>query len=171
MLFDFLFKKKKIIEKKYKIVLIGDCETGKTHYLHKYIFEYNDNKIYEYTIGATNYSKTYFLNNYNKKINLNFIDVGGKKRYNDLIPLFIKNSSFILIFYDINNIESFKYAQFLYENYINNKNDYIIFFIGNYNKNNYLKNNFKNNIFYIPINTNNNFNVNTILDTILLKLK
>ena len=60
-LFNF-FNKKEIIKKNYKIALIGQCETGKSQFIQKYLFDKN-NKIYTPTIGSDIYSKTYFLNN------------------------------------------------------------------------------------------------------------
>ena len=163
-----IFNKKNIEEKIYKIVLIGECKSGKTQFLNKYLFDY-DNNIYTPTIGSDNYSKSYFLNNYNKKYILEFYDVGGKERYNDLIPLYTRNSDFILIFYNVNKIKSYDYAKYLYENYINKKSN--IIFVGNYNNDKSKINSYKNNIYNVFINTENNDNLNIIIDTILLDIR
>ena len=165
-LFNF-FNKKEIIKKNYKIALIGQCETGKSQFIQKYLFDKN-NKIYTPTIGSDIYSKTYFLNNYKTIYDLDFFDIGGRERYKDLLKLYIKNSTFILIFYDVNKEDTYNYALYLYDNYINK--EVKVIFVGNYNNDNTKLNFFKNNIFYVYINSENNNNFNTLIDTILLEL-
>ena len=165
-LFNF-FNKKEIIKKNYKIALIGQCETGKSQFIQKYLFDKN-NKIYTPTIGSDIYSKTYFLNNYKTIYDLDFFDIGGRERYKDLLKLYIKNSTFILIFYDVNKEDTYNYALYLYDNYINK--EVKVIFVGNYNNDNTKLNFFKNNIFYVYINSEYNNNFNTLIDTILLEL-
>ena len=165
-LFNF-FNKKEIIKKNYKIALIGQCETGKSQFIQKYLFDKN-NKIYTPTIGSDIYSKTYFLNNYKTIYDLDFFDIGGRERYKDLLKLYIKNSTFILIFYDVNKEDTYNYALYLYDNYINK--EVKVIFVGNYNNDNTKLNFFKNNIFNVYINSENNNNFNTLIDTILLEL-
>ena len=114
------------------------------------------------------YSKTYFLNNYKTIYDLDFFDIGGRERYKDLLKLYIKNSTFILIFYDVNKEDTYNYALYLYDNYINK--EVKVIFVGNYNNDNTKLNFFKNNIFYVYINSENNNNFNTLIDTILLEL-
>ena len=161
------FNKKKPLEKYHKIALIGQCKTGKTQFIKKYLFNEID-EIYTPTIGSNIYSKSYFLNNYNTLYNLEFFDVGGRERYKDLIKLYTQKSTFILIFYNINIEESYDYAKYLYDNHINEASKVI--FVGNYNNDKAKLNSYKDNIYYIYINSNNNDNINTLIDTILLDI-
>ena len=161
------FYKKNPLEKNYKISLIGQCETGKTQFIEKHILNLKD-ELYSPTIGSNIYSKSYFLNNYNTIFNLDFFDVGGKERYKDLIKLYTEKSIFILIFYNVNNIESYNYAKYLYENYVSKDSNVI--FVGNYNNDKTKLNSYNENIYYIYINSNNSDNINTLIDTILLHI-
>ena len=96
----------------YKIVLIGQCNSGKTSIVNRYIYNTFDHSS-PTTIGASYYSKTLNLNSSPIRINI-WDTAGGQSRYDTLLPMYFKSTHVILIVYDITSRQSyFQVSQYL----------------------------------------------------------
>ena len=116
-------------EKKYKLLIVGDENIGKSSILKRFITD-KYNSIYEPTIGLDVQSFTIFIDN--QKVSIMSLDISGQKKFNILIPLYSNNVDIILLVYDITNLESFNSIEnWIYLlNKINNEKN-IIGLIGN----------------------------------------
>lgn len=109
---------------KYKIVIVGDSETGKTTLLNKFVTDKYEEK--EITIGIDYKSKMLIHND--EKIKLIIWDTAGQERFAEIIKIFYKDADAIIITFDITNYLSFSNI----ENWIEKirreaeKNPYII---------------------------------------------
>ena len=100
-------------EIEYKIVLIGDSETGKSCIFKKLIIEIFREK-YIPTIGIDrktlnikfDINKSGIVENKNFYINL--LDISGNEKFRQIIKGYFKSSDGILIIYDITNRQSFE---------------------------------------------------------------
>lgn len=103
----------------YKIVLLGESSVGKSSILERLQNNsFNDNK--SSTIGAAFISKK-IVTTSNDLINLQIWDTAGQERFHNLTPLYYRNSNVSIIVFDLNNLESFKKAEY----WINELNNYI----------------------------------------------
>ena len=115
----------------YKIVLIGQCNTGKSSIINRYIYDTFDKSI-STTIGAAYYKK--ILNTKPISTALCIWDTSGQQsRYDVLLPMYFKSTHVILIVYDITSKKSFIQVPY-YLNKIHmhiTEEDPIIILIGN----------------------------------------
>ena len=82
----------------YKIVFIGECATGKTSIIHKYLF--NNIDYINPSIGANFFKKNL---NYNKtEIEYEIWDISGNPRFKRLYHLYLRNADIIFLVIDIN---------------------------------------------------------------------
>jgi small GTP-binding protein len=88
---------------KYKLVLIGNSDTGKTSLIARFIT--NNYKKNERTIGTDYSSKIIIMND--KKIKLSIWDTAGQERFADIIKVFYKDADAVIITFDITNYQSF----------------------------------------------------------------
>lgn len=89
---------------KYKLVFVGDVEVGKTSVIGRYVYGvFND--TYNNTIGIDFLSKSLRLEG--RAIRLQLWDTAGQERFRSLIPSYIRDSSAVMIVYDITNRASF----------------------------------------------------------------
>lgn len=86
-----------------KLIVTGDSNTGKSAFINKLINK-NYTNIYEPTIGVNFYKKQEFINN--NKVELNIWDFSGNDKFYNYSKTYIRNSTFALIFFDINNESS-----------------------------------------------------------------
>ena len=89
----------------FKIILIGDTSTGKTHILSRYI----NNKFEEDTkptIGVELSSKSFMINN--DIINIQIWDTAGQERYKSITKAYYKGALGALVVYDISKKETFE---------------------------------------------------------------
>ena len=75
---------------KYKVVLLGEESVGKTSILLSYIKKYFIAEKEEDEMSARYLCSTEIINN--RKINLEIWDLSGKKKFKNMIPLFLKSS-------------------------------------------------------------------------------
>ena len=92
------------MSKRVKCVTLGDSTVGKTSLL-DYYFCKNYLASNESTIGAV--FRTISKLKDDEIININFWDTAGQERYRSLIPMYIRQSSIILLIYDRTNVDSF----------------------------------------------------------------
>ena len=109
------------------IVLLGDCNVGKTGLIKKYINP-NDNEIEDSSIGITITEKEID----NNKV-LKIIDTSGQERNKGITDSVYKRADVFIIVFDMNNEESFKNIIFWFDliEEKNNKEDIIIYVVGN----------------------------------------
>ena len=108
------------------IVLLGDCNVGKTGLIKKYMKK-NDNEIEDSSIGIKIIDKEMDDNI------LKIIDTSGKERNKGIIDSVYKRADVFIVVFDMNNEESFNNIKFWFdlieEKY--NKEDIIIYIVGN----------------------------------------
>lgn len=114
----------------FKIILVGDHNTGKTTFMKKLI-NLNISSITT-TIGVDYLIKYRKIDN--KQIKINMWDTAGQERFKSIIINYFKGISGILLFFDLSNINTFNSIEKWIKE-IQDKNscshDHPIFLIGN----------------------------------------
>ncbi|ODV85247.1 hypothetical protein CANARDRAFT_191659, partial [[Candida] arabinofermentans NRRL YB-2248] len=107
-----------------KIVLLGESSVGKSSVLQR-IQNNTFDDLKSSTIGAAFISKKVFQNDNNNDnlINLQIWDTAGQERFHNLTPLYYRNSNLALIIFDLNDLESFKKAEYWINELKQFKND------------------------------------------------
>tara|TARA_Y100000591_G_scaffold331400_1_gene365199 strand:+ start:999 stop:1571 length:573 start_codon:yes stop_codon:yes gene_type:complete len=116
--------------KSIKVTVVGDSGVGKTSILNNFV--HNDFKhTVDSTIGAAYYSKK--INYNNEDFTFQLWDTAGQERYRSLIPMYYRDSHFILCVYDLNNPLSFETIKSYWVHEIREcaNLDPIIFTVGN----------------------------------------
>ena len=125
----------------YKLVLIGNCDVGKTSIFKKITTDVFTEKNIS-TIGMDKRSLTFEIevNENNKKQLKNFdislVDTAGQERFKSITKTYFKGADGIILLYDVTNKESFdqieNWLESIHESIGNQKNSkYIIFLLGN----------------------------------------
>ena len=116
-------------EKKYKIVMLGDQNVGKTSIINRFKHNKFVGNI-EPTLALDFQSKEIFIDNINVKLLL--YDIAGQEKFRTLIPLYTREANIIFFIYDITNSDSFHNIEKWYNSLENvNKNEAIFFLVGN----------------------------------------
>lgn len=114
----------------YNIFLLGDSYVGKTSIMEKIIDDkYNLNEKTIPTIGIKKGEIKNIVNK--KKISFKLWDTAGSDQYNSIDFNYLKKSDFIILVYDITNIDSFKNLSFWMNQIKENKEDAKIILVGN----------------------------------------
>ena len=164
------------------IVLLGDCNVGKTGLIKKYMNK-NDNEIEDSSIGIKIIEKEMDDNI------LTIIDTSGNKRNKGIIDSVYKRADVFIVEFDMNNEESFNNIKFWFDliEAKNNKVDIIIYVVGNKSIDNSketteedIKKLFKNHknykdylinpINYIIVNLKTNYNIEKLFEDIINKI-
>ena len=88
-----------------KIIFIGDVNVGKTTIINR--IQGNDfEERYDATIGIDFCLK--IIKHNNNEIKLQMWDTAGQEKYRGLIPSYIRNSSMIILVYDVTSKKSFE---------------------------------------------------------------
>ena len=176
-------KKSKNDKESIYIVLLGDCNVGKTGLIKKYINP-NDNEIEDSSIGIKIIDKKID----NNKV-LKIIDTSGKERNKGITDSVYKKADAFIVVFDMNNEESFNNIIFWFD-FIEVKNDnedIIIYVVGNESIENCevktkedienllkIHKNYKdyliNKINYIIVNLKTNKNIKILFDSIVEKI-
>ena len=116
-------------EIKYKLIVIGDENVGKTSILER--FKSNQfSAIYEPTVGLDFQSIPILIDD--QTVTLLLYDTAGQEKFKSLIPLYTNEANIILLIYDISNSESFNNIGKWYESLNNINKDEVIFgLVGN----------------------------------------
>ena len=91
-----------------KVVLLGDASVGKTSLIQRYISGRND--IQESTLGAVFIQLRHSFENKNDELidfSIQFWDTAGQERYQSLLPMYLRNTDYVIIAFDLNNYLSF----------------------------------------------------------------
>jgi small GTP-binding protein len=89
----------------HKVVFVGDSAVGKTAIIHQYIYG-NAAAQHEPTIGIDFFAKT--IKNPGQTLRLQIWDTAGQEKFHALIPSYIRNSTVVVLVYDINSQASFE---------------------------------------------------------------
>lgn len=89
----------------FKIILMGDCNVGKTSFLYKLVENYNT-KVYEPTIGVDFNSKIIEDSN-NNKIKLHIWDTAGQEKFRSIVETYYRDAAGVILIYDITKKSSF----------------------------------------------------------------
>ncbi len=118
-----------IEEVKYKLIVIGDENVGKTAILNR--FKNNQfSAIYEPTVGLDFQSIPIIIDD--QSVTLLLYDTAGQEKFRSLIPLYTNEANIILLIYDISNTESFNNIGKWYDSLNNiNKDEVIFALVGN----------------------------------------
>ena len=116
-------------EIKYKLIVIGDENVGKTSILER--FKSNQfSAIYEPTVGLDFQSIPILIDE--QTVTLLLYDTAGQEKFKSLIPLYTNEANIILLIYDISNLESFNNIGKWYDSLNNINKDEVIFgLVGN----------------------------------------
>ena len=122
-------KKSEHEEIKYKLIVIGDENVGKTSIINRF----KSNQFvgdYEPTVGLDFQSIPLLIDNQN--VTLLLYDTAGQEKLRSLIPLYTKDANIIFLIYDTTNYESFTNIEKWYESLSNiNKEEAIFILVGN----------------------------------------
>lgn len=117
---------------KYKILIIGDSNVGKTSLL----LRHSDNKFTEKTagtIGIDYRSKTYFRGD--KRYDLQIWDTAGQERFRNVTKSYFRDAHGVLVVFDLNDPLSFTsvraWLEMLYLETGKSKEDLVIILVGN----------------------------------------
>ena len=116
-------------EVKYKLIVIGDENVGKTSILNR--FKNNlFNPEYEPTVGLDFQSIPILIDD--QSVTLLLYDTAGQEKFKSLIPLYTNEANIILLIYDVSNKESFDNIGKWYDSLNNiNKEEVIFGLVGN----------------------------------------
>ena len=170
-------RSEKKIEKK-TIVLLGDCNVGKTRIIKKYINP-EDNEIEDSSIGINIIEKEIDNNQI-----LKIVDTSGQERNKGITHSVYKKADAFIVVFDMNNKESYNNITFWIDLIVNyGKKDTIIYVVGNKTNGgdskelieiqNFLKHHGQyeksliDNIHYEEVNLENNFNIDKIFKGII----
>ena len=125
-------KKQKTIEQeeiKYKLIVIGDENVGKTSILNR--FKNNlFSPEYEPTVGLDFQSIPILIDD--QSVTLLLYDTAGQEKFKSLIPLYTNEANIILLIYDISNKDSFDNIGKWFDSLNNiNKEEVIFALVGN----------------------------------------
>ena len=167
MKYDYLFK----------IILAGDTGTGKTYFFN--LLTDKNNTYEQATIGVD--FATLYKYIYDKLIRVNLWDTAGQERFHSVIQNYFREITGYILFFDLNNIETF-YSLKRWMKNIQNKNicdhEHPMILIGNKNDLHHNVNQYdiiefieKYNLIYIETSLNNNkINTNDIIELLLDKI-
>ena len=125
-------QKQKNIEEgeiKYKLIVIGDENIGKTSIIER--FKNNQfSPIYEPTLGMDFQSIPILIDD--QSVTLLLYDTAGSEKYRSLISLYSNEANIVFLTYDISNLESFNNIGKWYDSLSNiNKDEVIFALVGN----------------------------------------
>ena len=96
--------KSSIMDIKYKLIVVGDLNVGKTSILNRFVNNSFDNE-YKSTLGVDFLSK--IIEYKSIPIKLELWDSAGQEKFRSLIPMYVRSSAIVLIVYEINNKKTF----------------------------------------------------------------
>ena len=116
-------------EIKYKLIVIGDENVGKTSIINRFkTNQFTGN--YEPTVGLDFQSIPIIIDD--QSVTLLLYDTAGQEKFRSLIPLYTNEANIILLIYDISNTESFNNIGIWYDSLNNiNKDEVIFALVGN----------------------------------------
>ena len=115
----------------FKYIIVGNSGIGKTSIIESFI-DKNFNENLQSTIGVGFYSKKIEIDD--KIVKIHIWDTAGLERFFSITKNYFRQTSVIIITYDITNINSFKKVKFWYDSVIEDCDENaIIVLVGNKN--------------------------------------
>mmetsp|Transcript_13174 Transcript_13174/g.30012 ORF Transcript_13174/g.30012 Transcript_13174/m.30012 type:complete len:215 (-) Transcript_13174:163-807(-) len=118
----------RVVPQKYKVILIGDQQVGKTCLLTRYLDNTWSDAV-EATIGVDFKTRTEKVGNIDVRLQL--WDTAGQERFRSLTTTYLKKSAAAVIVYDVTNKTSFATVQSWLKEVRNASEDPLIFVVGN----------------------------------------
>jgi Ras-related protein Rab-6A len=116
---------------KCKLVFLGASGVGKTSLVNRYIVNCFE-KDHSATVGIDFFTKPVQVGD--RTINLQIWDTAGQERFRSLIPFYIRDSSIVVIVYDVSNLESFAEAKYWHQTVLSERgSDVVCILVGNKN--------------------------------------
>ena len=113
----------------FKIILIGDSNTGKTSLINRFINKRFEDK-YHCTIGVDFLMKKIYIDN--TLIKLQIWDTAGMEKYKQITSSYYRGAQACIVVFDLTNIESFYSLQQWVDDYCQiSKNQNNIYIVGN----------------------------------------
>ena len=119
-----------------KVALVGDSKVGKTN-IASQLTKNNFNNTYQTTLGIDYSQFDIPIKDTNYTVQFHILDFTGFSTFRDTINNLIKDCNFILLVYDLTNLESFQNIK-LWKGLINDlniKKNTVQYLIGNKNEN------------------------------------
>ncbi|EOB14054.1 Ras-related protein Rab-13 [Nosema bombycis CQ1] len=116
------------IDYRFKIIILGESNVGKTCLLRKYKNDEFQDSIMS-TIGIDTVSKRIFVED--KNIMLNIWDTAGQERFFSITKSYYRNADGILLIFDLNDIKSFTSVDRWYKIIKEETENTPLFLIGN----------------------------------------
>ena len=122
-------KNNKTLNKKIKVILLGESGVGKSSIIVKYVKDSFIEGILP-TIGSTYMQKEIIRDNIT--YNLYIWDTSGAEKYHSVTKLFIQNANIVILVYSIDDKQSLKNIDYWY-NEVNNilGNNFVLSIVGN----------------------------------------
>lgn len=112
---------------KYRIVIIGDAGCGKTSLIWALLHPDSDLCDAESTIGASMTSLTCDIGG--RTVDLNFWDTPGSQTYRNMLPLYLRDASVVLIVYSMTDGTSFQNVEQWYQSARSNASDEAVYML------------------------------------------
>ena len=90
---------------KMKVIIVGDCQVGKTHLLHTYVYGRSTKYRPKVTVGVDHLYRV-VNTDINKPLKLELWDTSGEERYRALASVWYRNAMGALVVFDLTDINS-----------------------------------------------------------------
>ena len=119
----------KTLNKKIKVILLGESGVGKTSIIFKYVKDHFTERTTQ-TIGSTYMQKDIIRDNITYKLNI--WDTSGQEKYHSVTKLFLKNANIVILVYSIDDKNSLKSIDYWYNEVCDMLgNKFILSIVGN----------------------------------------
>ena len=119
----------KTLNKKIKVILLGESGVGKSSIIMKYIKDHFSDYTTQ-TIGSTYMQKDIIRDNITYKLNI--WDTSGQEKYHSVTKLFLKNANIVILVYSIDDKNSLKSIDYWYNEVCDMLgNKFILSIVGN----------------------------------------
>ena len=90
---------------KMKVIIVGDCEVGKTHLLHTYVYGKSTKYRPMVTVGVDHLYRV-VNTDINRPVKLELWDTSGEERYRALASVWYRNAIGAMVIFDLTNEDS-----------------------------------------------------------------
>jgi len=112
----------------YKIILLGNCDVGKSSITNRYIYDTFRKDIMS-TIGASYHTK--MIETERGKFKLNLWDCSGNDRFATLLPMYYRDTNVALVVYDVTSLVSYNKCQKYIDNLKIHTDNVLIILVAN----------------------------------------
>ena len=92
---------------KMKVIIVGDCQVGKTHLLHTYVYGKSKRYRPQVTVGVDHLYRV-VNTDINKPVKLEMWDTSGEERYRALASVWYRHAMGALVVFDLTDADSLK---------------------------------------------------------------